>query len=264
MFPSRVAIWPTRQVRQAASTQTTALATKTTPKERSEHFKGNGIWGELKQWMSALSHHKCWYCESKSLRAPCDVDHYRPKLATTSSRRRVVGHDGYYWLAYAWTNFRLSCIRCNRKEKDESRILVGKGNDFALLDESHRCVTETGSIANETPMLLDPCSDSDYLLLAHGLDGEVKPNATQGTTNYDRAKYTITTLGLNSYGVPDQKRKDLRGLLLYIKAADLNETLIPEIQDYLRCYISPDHEYVSFFRSVIGAYRDKDWIEAIL
>lgn len=244
-----------------SSDQSAELATKTSAAERAQHFKKNGIWGELKQWLAATSHQKCWYCEAKSFRAPCEVDHFRPKLGTTSSRIRVVGHEGYYWLAYNWTNFRLSCIRCNRKEKDESRILHGKGNDFAVQDETRRCLNEAGNIQDETPTLLDPCCRDDTTLLANCIDGEVKPAARPGTWEYERARYTIDILGFNSYEVPEQKRKQLNLLSTLIDAA--SPLLIPTIQSHLKDHMADDHEYSSFYRSAIGAYRDKKWIEEL-
>jgi hypothetical protein len=37
-----------------------------------------------------------------------------------------------------WWNFRLSCQRCNRPEKDENGVLRGKANEFPVHDEANR------------------------------------------------------------------------------------------------------------------------------
>ncbi len=69
---------------------------------RSTYIKNNSSWGLLKKWLANASGHKCWYCEAKCNRAPFDVDHFRPKLGITVDGTKLVGHTGYYWLAYEW------------------------------------------------------------------------------------------------------------------------------------------------------------------
>ena len=59
------------------------------------------VWKELKGPLQALSHNKCWYCESKNLRSDNAVDHFRPK---GNVRNVVPPHDGYWWLAFDWKN----------------------------------------------------------------------------------------------------------------------------------------------------------------
>jgi 5-methylcytosine-specific restriction endonuclease McrA len=239
------------------------LATKTTQTERSIYFRKKNSWTKLKKWLAEFSNNKCWYCEASSLRAPLDVDHFRPKLAVTIDRASLIGFNGYYWLAYEWWNFRLTCQRCNRPEDDESDYLRGKANEFPLQDDSRRCNDTSRDITQEIPKLLDPCVKGDIELLAHGLDGEVKPSASAGSWEYDRARYTIDTLGFNSYNVPEHKRESWQTLLTLIKSVSWGFPS-SEVTPLLQQYIAPEHEYASFFRSVIGTHRDKDWIEEIL
>jgi uncharacterized protein (TIGR02646 family) len=227
---------------------------------RSNYLKKNGSWGLLKKWLSNASGHKCWYCETKNTRAPFDVDHFRPKLGITVDGIKLAGHTGYYWLAYEWSNFRLSCQRCNRPEKDEGKVLRGKANEFPIQDETHRCHTPAGHLAAESPRLLDPCVQADCSLLAHGIDGEVKPAAPDGTWENQRAEYTIKRLGFNEWHTPEDKRGSWRLLDDLIRLAG-NQ---PEVVEHLQEHLSQDHEYSSFFRSAIGIYRDKAWVRAIL
>ncbi|WP_139710363.1 hypothetical protein [Aeromonas allosaccharophila] len=234
----------------------------TTHDERSAYIKKKNSWGKLKTWLSTISGDKCWYCEAKSARAPFDVDHFRPKLGITVDGIKLNGHNGYYWLAYEWWNFRLSCQRCNRPEKDDTDTLYGKSNEFPIRDETQRCTLPAGLLDTESPRLLDPCVKADCELLAHGIDGEVKPVAALGTWEYQRADYTIRLLGFNEWNVPEDKRGRWQTLatLLAVVGNVANPAVISEINKHL----SYDHEYASFFRAAIGSHRDKAWVEALL
>jgi uncharacterized protein (TIGR02646 family) len=234
-----------------------ALATQAL---RSVYIKKNACWGLLKTWLASASGDKCWYCEAKSTRAPFDVDHFRPKLGITVDGVRLAEHEGYYWLAYEWRNFRLSCQRCNRPEKDHADTLHGKANEFPIKDEAQRCSLPAASLDTELPRLLDPCVQADCELLAHGIDGEVKPVAPTGTWEYQRARYTIDRLGFNDWNTPEAKRNAWRLLDDLIRLAGHQPTVVSHLQEHL----SIDHEYSSFFRSAIGTHRDKAWVEALL
>ena len=194
---------------------------------RSAYIKKNGSWGLLKKWLANASGHKCWYCEAKSIRAPFDVDHFRPKLGITVDGVKLASHDGYYWLAYEWQNFRLSCQRCNRPERDDTDNLHGKANEFPIRDETQRCALPAGPLDMESPRLLDPCVQADCELLAHGIDGEVKPVAPAGTWEYQRARYTINQLGFNEWNTPEDKRSRWQTLstLLHLAGNDANSTV---------------------------------------
>jgi hypothetical protein len=229
---------------------------------RSAYIKKNGSWGLLKKWLGNASGHKCWYCEAKSARAPFDVDHFRPKLGITVDGINLAGHAGYYWLAYEWWNFRLSCQRCNRPEKNDADNLHGKANEFPIQNEANRCLVPATPLDAEIPRLLDPCVQTDCALLAHGIDGEVKPAALPGTWAYQRADYTIKRLGFNEWHTPEYKRSQWQTLatLLAVVGHNANPSVIAELSKY----ISYDHEYASFFRSAIGTHREKTWVEALL
>jgi uncharacterized protein (TIGR02646 family) len=233
-----------------------------THKLRSVYIKKNASWCELKEWLENASGHKCWYCEAKSPRSPFDVDHFRPKLGITVDGMELAGHNGYYWLAYEWKNFRLSCQRCNRTEKDDADIPHGKANEFPIRDETQRCALPEGSVDTESPRFLDPCVQADCDLLAHSIDGEVKPVAPDGTWEFQRARYTIDRLGFNEWKTPEEKRRRWQALAILISVAGTpcNPSVINEIAKHL----SHDQEYSSFFRSAIGTHREKSWVEELL
>lgn len=255
--PHLPSIWTKNYLRRVME-----LAAQPDQTSRAKYLKKHGAWRVLKPWLATLSGGKCWYCEGKSSRAPFDVDHFRPKLEVTVDGVSLANDFGYHWMAYAWWNFRLSCQRCNRPEKDGGGQLRGKANEFPIQEEAHRCQDSAGDLAHETPRLLDPCVEDDCDLLAHGLDGEVKPAAPDGTWGHERGRYTIKLLGLNEWGLPEERRKQWQTLLAVIKLAP---DPAPQFAiDALAPYLSPDSEYSRFFRSAIGAHRDKAWVENLL
>jgi uncharacterized protein (TIGR02646 family) len=229
---------------------------------RAKYIREYGSWGLLKKWLANASGQKCWYCEGKSTRAPFDVDHYRPKLGITVDGVKLVGHDGYYWLAYEWTNLRLSCQRCNRPENDDSDILRGKANEFPIQDETQRCTLPSSSLTTEVPRLLDPCVETDCELLAHGIDGEVKPASSTGTWEYQRADYTINRLGLNNWNTPENKRCQWQTLATLLSV--VGDKMYPAVVAELNKRLSHEYEYSRFFRAAIGTHRDKAWVEVLL
>jgi len=227
--------------------------------DKKEYIKKTNTWGLLKKWLSDLSDGKCWYCETFSERATADVDHFRPKAGITCDRAEISNHDGYYWLAYEWTNYRYSCQRCNRPEKDAD-VLYGKHNEFSLCDEKQRKYSAACNNV-EKPKLLDPCIEEDTQLLVHLKDGTVAASSQQGTIEYERAAYTCKVLGLNSFGVPKKKKDAWEDLRLLIELVDHH----PKVVERLRNKLDPTTtEYSSFFRAAIGSYKDRDWIEALL
>ena len=228
---------------------------------RAEYIKKHGTWTQLKAWLSQASENKCWYCEAKSTRATFDVDHFRPKLAITVDGIEIASHSGYYWLAYDYTNFRLSCQRCNRPEKNEKGILRGKASEFPIQDETQRCAHAGVALSAESPRFLDPCVQTDCSLLAHAIDGEVKPAIEdEKTWEYQRARYTIDRLGLNDWNTPETKKKSWRVLDDLIRLAGNQPDVLQRLQEHL----ATDHEYASFFRAAIGTHREKTWVEALL
>lgn len=242
--------------------RTAALSKKVDHKQRAEYLKKNTSWNRLKSWLSHLSHEKCWYCEAKSPRSPFDVDHFRPKLGVTVDGKALPGDFGYYWLAYEWWNFRLSCQRCNRPEKVNRTTRLGKWNEFPIESEHTRCAPTSIAVHQEAPRFLDPCVQSDCELLAYGIDGEVKPARPHGTWEHERARYTVEQLGLNDWNTPEHRRRNWQTLSLLIEYPEAEKN--PELIKIVGSYLGADQEYSRFFRSAVGAYRDKGWIEALL
>lgn len=152
------------------------------------------VWRELKHGLAGLLHDKCWYCETPIDRSDNAVDHFRPKNRVSDAANM---HNGYRWLAFEPSNFRYACTYCNSKRKDvEGRSIGGKADRFPLVEENSR-VYGLGSVAQEFPMLLDPCELSDWRLLGcHQENGQPCATSTDLIPK-QRAEISIEVYHLN-------------------------------------------------------------------
>jgi hypothetical protein len=83
--------------------------------ERNEVINRNGShWGALKDWLLALSHGKCWFSDTKDLFSHYEVEHFRPKKIAKDLDG--IDRDGYWWLAFDYSNFRICGNVGNRKK----------------------------------------------------------------------------------------------------------------------------------------------------
>jgi uncharacterized protein (TIGR02646 family) len=247
----------------AIETSRNAALSKLKPAPAQDYVRKHDGWSELKSWLAVFSDGKCWYCDSRSLRALLEVDHFRPKLAVSVDGTFLAMHLGYWWLAYEWRNFRLSCQMCNRPSTSASGLPAGKRNEFPIRNENYRTSIPYASIANEEPRFLDPCVADDVALLAHCLDGSVRPQAEEPTWDWERAKYTIDKLHLNDDLLAECKRSrwdEVKQLIEMERYGYPRTSLIDRIKKELE----PRTEYSLFMRSAIATYRDLDWIEALL
>ena len=124
------------------------------PAERADAINRRArIWRALTTALTELSEGKCWYCESRQIRSDKVVDHYRPKNAVIE----CPGHGGYWWLAFDWHNYRLSCGYCNSRHNDVAAgSKGGKHDHFPLLNPAARAYQESDDLGREEAELLDP------------------------------------------------------------------------------------------------------------
>ena len=175
---------------------------------RAQVLRANAqVWRDLKDILSALSDGKCWYCETRETRSDNAVDHFRPK-------GRVAGasaHDGYWWLAFDYKNYRFSCTFCNSRRVDtKSSVVGGKQDHFPLLNEQNRCYRDSDTPRDEAPLLLDPTAYHDPPLIWFEPDGRAVPSCDEATQPEDhkRAQASIHLYHLNHSGIR-QTRRDL-------------------------------------------------------
>ena len=73
--------------------------------DRQKHAFKSQVWKAAKDQLKTETGGKCAYCEAPTtLVAYGDVEHYRPKSV-------------YWWLAYSYENYLMSCTLCNQKYK---------------------------------------------------------------------------------------------------------------------------------------------------
>ena len=153
-------------------------------------------WGKLKPWLEALSGGKCWFSETRQPYSHYDVEHFRPKKEAKGID--APARDGYWWLAFDYTNFRLCGNVGNRK----------KGGWFPLRKGS-LCSSYTNRCEEaESAYLLDPIDDNDVALIAFDEEGKVIP--MPGISDWDQQRVHETTkrLKLNEHvRLTDERRK---------------------------------------------------------
>jgi len=147
--------------------------------------KYQGYWKVFKNQLKQLSYNKCWYSETKNPYSHYHIDHFRPKKKAIEIDG-VTERDGYWWLTFDISNYRLSGSVGNTK----------KGNHFAV---AYNKVIQPGPVDDEGYYLLDPCNLHDVQLLNFSQDGRAIESAPENEEkwNFERAKYTIETLDLN-------------------------------------------------------------------
>jgi hypothetical protein len=159
--------------------------------------KHRAHWGELTDWLREISLNKCWYTEAPFDADYPEVDHYRPKKESLDQNGEKI-HDGYWWLAFEWTNYRLSKPVPNRK----------KGAYFPLRVNQRAATCPDDPVNDESPLLLDPISRGDCLLLSYTEEG--KPVAADDSEGWDknRVDYSIDRYKLD-YDPINQQRKTI-------------------------------------------------------
>jgi hypothetical protein len=173
-----------------AEAVTQQLNNASTTQERYEIIdKNSPLWGELKSWLLEKSHNKCWYTEARNDSAHFEVEHFRPKKWKAKSG--ATDFEGYWWLAFEWTNYRICGSAPNRK----------KGDFFPLHSDSIRASSEKRYLVeDENFTLIDPVDPSDPLLLSFDESGSCIPE--RGCIGWDkeRAEVSIGLYALN--GLP--------------------------------------------------------------
>jgi 5-methylcytosine-specific restriction endonuclease McrA len=155
---------------------------------------------------------KCAYCESTvETVAALQVEHYRPKKEVTGEPTHQ--HQGYYWLAYEWTNLLYACPRCNGAGAKANLFPVGgprvgaEPRDQAGQLEFAKFVASSSTLQGEQPLLLHPEVDRD-------LDRHLAFNAQGGIFGLtDRGRATIQACQLDRRPLQKARKQVLDGLV---------------------------------------------------
>jgi uncharacterized protein (TIGR02646 family) len=139
--------------------------------------KSSDVWRDFYKLLPEQFRKKCWYCEAEDIRSDMPVDHFRPK----NEVKEECKHDGYWWLAFDWSNYRCACTFCNSRRNFEE-TQGGKACRFPLENPESRAFSPDDGIKlhDERPYFLDPFNPDDEKLLWFDNDGlpEAKPKAT--------------------------------------------------------------------------------------
>ncbi|WP_019458581.1 HNH endonuclease [Acinetobacter sp. GG2] len=166
-----------REVAEQAKTELMAAPDKETRKAILKKVASSKVWRDFYDLLPDSLKRKCWYCEAEEIRSDMPIDHFRPKNKVEDDEL----HEGYWWLAFDWENYRCACTFCNsRRVFDETE--GGKACRFPLENPEERAFTPADQIKlnNERPYFLDPFNLDDEKLLWFDNDGLpiASPSAT--------------------------------------------------------------------------------------
>lgn len=179
---------PSAKWRKKAARLTKMLEKARSTEERNRIIDDNKeVWGELKDWLLSLSHNKCWFSEARDIYSHMEVEHFRPKKGA----RNLDGseREGYWWLAFDWTNYRICGNVGNRK----------KGTFFPLLPGSLVATNTNRAIEDESPYFLDPTNEADPCLLSFNEEGEAIPMPGCEGLHKDRVLESVKRFKLNEH-----------------------------------------------------------------
>ncbi len=129
-------------------------------KKNSKHWRNP----ELLEFLKKLSNNKCWYTEARFAAEYPQVEHFRPKSCARDENWKLC-HEGYWWLAFDITNYRLSKPMPN----------VVKGTYFPIRKRRFAALEPTDSVETEDSLFIDPTVEDDCQLIAFNRLGQPEP-----------------------------------------------------------------------------------------
>jgi uncharacterized protein (TIGR02646 family) len=192
--------------------------------------KRKKIWRDLESELARLKNGKCWYSESPNSGSDKDIDHFRPKSRVAEDPN----HEGYWWLAFNWNNYRYSCKRCNQRRNNqrhndiENRTDGGKWDHFPISSNSFRAQRESDNWRLEEIDLLDPIDPDDWKLLTFLPNGQSTPTKLPDTREYHRARTSIHIYHLHHYELVRDRKALATKIRLLVEDMEI---LQPKITD---------------------------------
>ena len=243
------------------------------PNERKKLIdKYQSRWSALRPYLEELSHNKCWYLECLNPGTDDDLDHFRPKSGVSEAPE----HPGYYWRAFDWYNYRLSCHRANRpRVNPETRETGGKAGHFPLLDELTRAYSPYDDIDDEMPGLLDPTDPADPRFISFNINGEavLSPRYKGRAVPELRFEYSRQYLHLNWPRFTDDRIQLYSQIMRYVergkRAAPRSFDRRPSdafkdvIRD-IRRLMAPEAPYSSAAVAYVESFRHEWWVDQIV
>lgn len=239
--------------------------------ERKNFFydEKNGHWKKIKKILILTFGKLCWYSDCKLVGQYGDVDHFRPKSRSIDYEGKVILDSGYWWLAYDYKNYRLSCQVVNRRNQQGGKV------DYFPLKNTPIIARDKVQINKEEPLLLDPCNLEDTKLIGYREGGII---VSESDEKWDRERVEKSTkiYNLNEF---IEDRKDIiarsesiidRFRILHSKdvidndeikiwTKDINLLLNPEKE-----YSSVAYNYIMFLSNMPCNQRIKNEIKDII
>lgn len=205
---------------------------KTAHQKRQEFINDNSdVWGKLKATLLKWSHGKCWYSEVKELGSDYHVDHFRPKGRVRHPEKEGE-REGYWWLAFDWTNYRIASSWCNTGH-GRGAAKKGKEDYFPLQDNSFIADAPNKPTSKELPLLLDPTDPEDPGWLSFDETGMPVPSHS-GALVKERVRLTVKILHLDSEQLKEARSELWRKCLDLIKETEALLEAEITAQDALR------------------------------
>jgi hypothetical protein len=238
------------------------------------------IWQDLNLPASGVMNGKCWYSESKNPTADKNVDHFRPKGRVDDDPT----HEGYWWLAFDWRNYRYVSQWCNQRRIDKQNGTAGgKGDHFPIPAGKFRARLEADDTGQEEPLLIDPTVPDEWKLITFRQDGHPVPAYPPGTPEHDRAALSIDIYHLHCAELVTERRIVASQITRIIESMESLRPLAPtnltirgqlfERQKELLRAIRPNAEYsaaalafakAEVYKLVAGHQVKREWLAEML
>lgn len=224
----------------------------------------NGVWGEIKNELLAMSHGKCWYSEAPDAVSDWHVDHFRPKNRALDEDKTV--HDGYTWLAFDWKNYRVAGSYPNSPHTDDEGKTRGKWDFFPLAPGCVRASWTNRVCQNEICLILDPTKKADPKLLTFDENGLPRPSDPKNPVVTKKVQATVHFLFLDSPRLVTARKKKWRDICDWIEeyrkaVPSILEQCTPLDYERLERQVEklaeltgPQAEYVSTARACLRAH----------
>ena len=181
---------PSKVWREKSRTATEALLRKETHEERVAYIKSKSqVWRDLRQEFIDEFGSRCWFTDAEETVAQLDVEHFRPKLQALDADGTP--HEGYWWLAFDFSNLRVAGQIPNRQHKKCY---------FPLLPGCARANSTNRRWQEENPVFLDPTKLTDVELVGYDETGVMQPSPDASTDEEKlRVEMTDRLLGLSAH-----------------------------------------------------------------
>ena len=224
------------------------LNSLTTIEQKKQYIKTHNEWSNFKSILIRTFGNICWYSETDITGSFGDVDHFRPKLSSKDSNGNIILEDGYWWLAYNYKNFRLSCEKCNRSFGEGGKV------DYFPLQEGVIPATPESDL-EEGILLLDPLNEDDTRLIDFDDNGNVVALSNE-QWEVERVRFSNKIYNLGCFSEARRERRQFCKVVLeqYEMAYEANN--VPGMENALELllmYIDDKRPYSSVAKKYISS-----------